>query len=323
MAWRVVVGRVFNVAVTLLGVMLIMFLARNILPADPAQVILGEGISSEAYAAQRAQLGLDQPLPVQLRIYLTAVLHGDFGTSIRYHESSLSLVLASLGNTLLLVIPSITLAFVIGTAIGLIAAVKRGTVLDHLLIGTSLLGEAMPSYYLAILLVFIFAVSLHVLPAGGRGEPPDLAHMLLPVLALTMNYVTTTGRIVRSSLIDVLERDYIAFARARHLRASIVYRYALRDSLIAVIANLASQFTGKLGGTVVVLETVFAWPGVGRLTYIALTQNDFPLASAAIFTLTLIAVGVTLCADVLYNLVDPRIGMKKGSGYAIQAISGP
>jgi peptide/nickel transport system permease protein len=274
------------------------------LTGDPAALLLSPESTAETRAAFRADHGLDDPLHVQYGHFLVSALHGDFGTSLRYGDPALDLYLERLPATLELSACALLLATLLGVPLGVLAAVKRDSTLDALVRGVAVIGQAVPSFYLGLLLIIAFGVGLRMLPTSGR-EGWD--SVILPSVTLASFLLAQTARFTRGSMLDVLRHEYVRTARAKGLAERIVlYRHALKNALIPVVTVIGLQ-VGTLFGGAVVTETVFAWPGIGRLVVQAVGVRDFPLVQVTVMLTALIFVLVNLVVDVLYAYVDPRI----------------
>lgn len=299
---------------TLLLVTLITFCITLLLPGDPALAFLGEqqGRDPVAYAAMRQELGLDQPVPVQYARWLGRTLRGDLGLSTRTKEPVWDSLRARLPITLQLVLMAMTIGLSIAFPVGILAAVRPNSKLD--LAGTVLAisGLAIPSFWLGIMLIFVFALWLRWLPPSGYSPPTEglglnLKLMLLPAVTLGVELAASLMRQIRSALLEVLQQEYVVTARAKGLREGrIIARHALRNALIPVVTIIGLQF-GRLFGGAVVIETVFALPGVGRLAADAIFFRDFPVLQGVVIVLALAVLLSNLLTDLLYSFLDPRI----------------
>ncbi|RVT86531.1 ABC transporter permease [Rhodobacteraceae bacterium CCMM004] len=303
---RYILRRLILTIPVVFGILVISFMLTR-LSGDPTDLILPPDAPDSAREAFRRTHGLDQPLPVQFVTFVGNVARGDFGDSLRFHQPALDLVLERMGATLELAAAAMAIAILAGIPIGVIAAYRRNTPVDIGVRGVSLLGQAMPSFYLAILSIIVFSVWLRWFPSGGRGT---WAHLVLPATTLSFQLVALLARVTRSCMLDVLGQDYIRTARAKGLgERRVVWLHALRNAFIPVLTVIGLQVGFLLGG-VVVTETVFSWPGVGRLAIQAIYARDFPVVQAVVFLFAMIFVLVNLVVDLLYAAVDPRIGYK-------------
>ncbi len=298
-----ILKRLYQLLLVLLGVSLAAFLLLY-LTGDPAVAILGTDATPETIASLRQELGLDRPLLVQYGVFLLGIVRGDFGTSTRYNQPALELFLERLPATLELAAAAMVLSVTLGVAFGVLAAVFRGSRFDALVRFASLFGQAVPGFYLGLIAIIVFGAQLRWLPTGGR---EGIANLILPASTLAAYYIATTARFVRGAMLDVLESDYVRTAKSKGLRPfTVVLRHALRNALVSVVTLVGLQ-TGALLGGAVVTETVFSWPGIGRLAVQAIYSRDFPLVRVTIIMAALIFVVINLITDVIYTYLDPRI----------------
>jgi len=300
------VQRVIATIPVLLGVSLLTFSMLHLVPGDPVALVMStEDAWSKADVDRvRDEFGLNDPLYVQYGRYVVRAVQGDFGISIRSRRDVTGLILQVLPYTLELALCSMLVALVVGVPLGVIAAVRHNTWIDTLAAVLSLGAVSMPSFWLALLLIFLFSVTLNLLPATGQGS---FAALILPVVALGLREAAETSRLTRSGMLEVLRHDYITTARAKGLAELLVLqRHALRNALIPVITMLGLQFGRLLAGTVVI-ETVFARQGIGRLAVEAIQGKDFPTVQGVILFMAVAYVLVNLLVDLSYAWVDPRI----------------
>jgi len=307
-----------------MGMVVLTFGLLLLIPGDPAAVLLGQEASPEAIQNLRHSLGLNDPWYVRLWDYFVALLHGDMGTSIFQGQPVATIIAGRLGATVELAIVSLALAAMIGLTLGVLAAVRQGSWVDSLAMLFAQLGVSMPVYWMGLLLMLGFAVTLGWLPAVGRGTPlpqallimftgdfrpiwDSISHLVLPATALAANSAAVISRLVRSSMLEVLREDFVRTAYAKGLRRHrVVIRHALRNALLPVLSIIGVQFGTLLGGAVLT-ETIFAWPGLGQLTISAISQRDLPLIQGIVLTFALVFALVNLVVDLLYAAVDPRI----------------
>ena len=274
------------------------------LTGSPATMVLGEMATPEAIAAYRAEHGLDAPLHIQYLRFMRSALVGDFGLSVRYREPVGKLLLERLPATLQLSGAALILSLVVGIPIGIFSAVRRSGFVDFLVRITVLLGQAIPGFYLGILMIMLFAVRLGWFPTGGRG---GLKHLVLPSIALGTYLVVLIVRFTRSSMLEVLHQDYIRTARGKGLpQHSVVLRHALRNAMIPLVTVIGLQ-TATIFSGAIVTETVFSWPGLGRFTVQAVLGRDFPIVQTVVLFVTVMVVFINLVVDIIYGLLDPRI----------------
>lgn len=304
---RVLFRRLITLPFLLLGVTLVLFLVSQVIPSDPVGLIVGDSAPPEVKQAIREKLGLDLPLPVRYFTYVERLLQGDLGESIRFGLPVTTMLATAFPATLQLIIGGAVVAILIAFPVGLIAAAFRNTWVDVLLRTVAVFGMSTPGFFLGIVLILVFGFYLNWFPISGRGDPADLAHMVLPAVVLGMRYAGNTARLLRASMIETLHQDYIRSARARGIaERSILLKYAFRNALIPAVTDLGVSLADMVGA-VILVETVFAWPGIGRQVYLGIFWNDFPVLSGAIIVLVAYAVVVNLLVDALYGAIDPRI----------------
>ena len=308
---RYLLSRLLTTALIVLGAMLLLFALTVLVPGDPAAALLGPQ-ASPAYAARFvAEMGLDQPMHVRLWRFLSHVLTGDLGTDVLTGGKVSASVAAVLPYTVVLTATSIGLAILLGVPLGCLAATRPGSVLDSLLAGMSVALIAIPSFVVAILLLLTFSVWLDWLPVLGTGRADSLAdqarRLVLPTAALSLGWIGYIARLVRTSMLEVLQEPYIRTARAYGLpRRDIVLRYALKNACVPVLAVLGLGVGRLLGGAVLV-ELVFARPGLGRLVLDAINVRNYPVLQGAVLVVVLLFAGANLAVDLLYGALDPRL----------------
>ena len=281
---------------------IVFFLGR--LTGNPADLMLPEDATAEDRAALIQVLGLDGPLHEQFFIFVRNALHGDLGMSIRMRQPAVEAFFSRLPNTLAIMPWAILLAMAVGIPLGVIAALHRGSWIDRAAGAVAVLGVAMPSFWLGVLLIFVFSVELGWLPSGRMGGP---SHYVLPVITLGAFLIAGFMRLVRSAMLEVMDSEYIKLARIKGLsEGTVIWKHGLRNALIPVL-TLWGVFVGNLITGAIVTETVFAWPGIGRLTYEAVIFRDFPLLQAVIILKSILILSINLLVDILYAYVDPRI----------------
>jgi len=303
--WRYLQRRLLGTVVVLLGVSVLSFLVLHLVPGDPVQIALGQsGASGQDMARLRHQLGLDQPLYTQYWNFLSHAVRGDFGRSIVSRRPVGTMIREQLPATIQLTVVGMGIAIALGVVGGMIAAMRPNSLLDSTVMVVATLGVAVPSFWFALLLIYGFSVHFHWLPAaGGRGW----RHLVLPAVTLGTGAAAVIARLTRSSMLEILRQDYIITARAKGLRERlVVYRHGLRNALIPVITVVGLQFGALLSGAVII-ETVFARPGIGRLAVDAISNKDYPLVQGTILVTATAYVLVNLAVDLLYGLIDPRV----------------
>lgn len=278
------------------------FLVR--LTGDPVRAMLPPTATAAQESGLRHQLGLDRPLIVQYLSYLGGILHLDFGQSLFFHQPAFQLILHRLPATIELAVGAMAFALIVAIPAGILAAIKRGTASDSSVVAAVLVGQSTPAFFVGILLILVFAVSLHWLPSSGIG---GFSNLVLPSITLGLYSMAMIARLLRSSLIDVLGEDYIRTARSKGLsRWQMVRDHALQNAALPVVTIIGLEVGSLLGGAILT-EQVFAWPGVGRLTVEAITNRDFPLMQAIVLFLSVIFVLANLLVDLAYAVLDPRV----------------
>jgi peptide/nickel transport system permease protein len=300
---RFIARRVVQSLGVLVVLALVVFALARV-TGNPADLLLPEDASRDDREHLLKALGLDRPVHEQLVKFLRGALHGDLGTSIRYRKPAVEVFLDRLPNTLTLVPLALVSAIVIAIPLGLLAAVYRGTIIDRLSGAIAVLGIATPSFWLGIILIYVFSIQLGWLPSARMGGP---AHYVLPTITLAAFLVAGMMRLVRSSVLEILDTEYVKLARIKGLSQTVViWKHCLRNALIPVV-TLFGVFFALLVTGAIVTETVFAWPGVGRLTYEAVIFRDYPLLQAVILMKAIIVLSVNLGVDILYAYLDPRV----------------
>jgi ABC-type dipeptide/oligopeptide/nickel transport system permease component len=298
-----IAGRLATAVLVILGVSVVSFFL-TFLTGDPAEIMLPPGATAVQIEKFRAEWGFADPLPVQYWRFLKRAVHGDFGISLRHGQSSLPLIVARLPATLQLTVTAMLLAILLAVPLGVLAATRRGGPIDLLAMSVALVGQSVPNFWLAIMMILLFAVSWGLLPTSGRG---GVAHVVMPAAAIAINLMALLTRLVRSTMIEMLSEDYVRTARAKGLRELFVTgRHALPNALIPLVTVVGLQFGYILGGAVVI-ETIFTWPGVGLFTIQAILNRDYPVVQAAVFILATAVVLINLAVDLLYVWLDPRI----------------
>jgi peptide/nickel transport system permease protein len=288
----------------LLGVATLVFSLIHLVPGDPVQAMLGESASPEEVAIVRHTLGLDQPLHLQYWAFLKGAVHGDLGVSLRTNEPVSRAIADRMPATVQLAIAAMCLAVFVAVPLGIIAAVRAGTSVDYAATTLALLGISMPNFWIGPLLAILFSITLGWLPVSGSGTP---AHLVLPAITLGAPLAAVLARMTRASVIEELRELYVLAARARGVsRARAVLRHAFRNSLIPIVTVLGLQMGAVLTGAVIT-ETIFAWPGVGRLLIQSINFRDYPLVQGCILLIAVTYVAMNLLTDLAYGFLDPRI----------------
>jgi peptide/nickel transport system permease protein len=300
-------GRLLQAIPVLFGVSLAVFLMVHLIPGDPAALIAGNEATRADVENVRQSLGLDRPLPVQYVSFVGKALTGDLGKSFRTGRPVLEEIMPRYLNTMALGAIALGIAVLLGMASGIVSAVRRHTAFDNAALLLSLAGVSMPTFFLGLLLMLVFSVWLGWLPLSGKDT---WLHYILPAITLSTASIAIVSRVMHASLIEVLHEDYVRTARAKGQRESLViWRHAVRNALIPVVTVAGLQLGYLLGGAVVT-ETVFAWPGLGRLLVQSILARDFPVVQAAVLLLATTFVAINLLTDLIYGLLDPRIRVR-------------
>jgi peptide/nickel transport system permease protein len=323
---RFVARRLFTTIPLLIGVSLVIFVLVRLIPGDPVVIMIGaENATPEEIARLRGVLGLDQGIHVQYLRFLRRLATGDLGTSLASDEPVLRMIRERLPATIELTLAAMAVALFVAIPIGVISAIRRYSALDTAGTVAALLGISLPNFWLGVMLIFLFALRLGWLPASGRGAPVlagfwsllsagspatfgvAIAHLALPAITLGSALAAVVTRLTRSSMLEVIGQDFIRTAHAKGLRAArVVTHHALRNALIPVITIVGLEFGALLGGAVIT-ETIFAWPGIGRLAIRSIIQRDFPVVQGVVLMIAFVRILASLVVDVAYAIVDPRI----------------
>ncbi|TVR71946.1 MAG: ABC transporter permease [Sphaerobacteraceae bacterium] len=304
-----IIRRILQAFLVMLGVTFLVFIVM-FQAGDPVILMASPDASAEEIENLRRNLGLDRPWYIQYADFLGGAVQGDFGNSLRQGQPVFNLVMERIPATLQLAASAFVFSVVISIPVGVISATRRNTIYDNLAMGFALLGQSLPVFFLGVMLIWIFGFVFGWLPSAGRGDPDlvsRMRHLILPAITLGTFSLAQNARLVRSSLLEVLGLDYVKTARAKGISEyHVIMRHALRNALIPVVTVIGIQFGALLGGAVIT-ETVFAWPGIGRLLIQAINQQDFPLAVGAVTIIALIFVVLNLIVDLTYGFLDPRV----------------
>ncbi len=301
---RTLLKRILQAIGVMLGVALILFIMLRIVPGNPVETLMGEHANQATIDRMTAELGLDQPILVQFFRYIGDAFRGEFGTSYALGKPVSQLMAAAFGNTLKLTVAAVLFAWCLGIFCGVFAALRKDGIPNRLFMGFSLLGVSVPVFMVAMLLQYLFGYVLHWLPISGTDSWKGY---ILPAIALGWNSAGSIARLVRSTLLDVLQEDYIDTARAKGLgQMGVIWRHALRNTMLPVLTMMAMQFSGLLSGAVIT-ETVFSINGIGRLAVQAISGRDIPLLQGTTLFATMVVIFGNLLADCLYSVLDPRI----------------
>ncbi|WP_066304136.1 ABC transporter permease [Bacillus sp. FJAT-29814] len=291
--------------VVFLALTVVFFLIR--LSGDPTVLMLPADAPKEQYDEFRKLHGFDKPLIIQYVDFVGKAIQGDFGESLRLKDSALILVIERLPATFQLAFSALFLSIIIAIPIGVISAYKRNSIIDRFGVGFTILGQAVPSFWLGLIFIYIFSVSFNIFPSGGGGS---MIHMILPMVTLAMHSIAKFARFTRSAMLDILRKDYIRTAKASGTpTAKILMKYALRNALIPILTLIALELGTLLGGAVIV-EVVFSWPGLGRMLMDSLLNRDFPVVLAGVFFISITYSVINFLTDMLYAVVNPQIRLK-------------
>ena len=316
--YKFILKRLLQLIPVIIGVTFIVFFIMNLAPGDPAAIILGDQATAEALAMKREELGLNDPLLIRYFNYMKNLLRGDMGTSYKNNIPVWNQVIDRLPNTAILAVAGIFIALLFGIPIGILSAKKQYSILDNVSMVAALIGVSMPNFWSGLLLVMLFSLKLGWLPSQGMGSGgfiPVLRSIILPSLTLGINSMAMVARMTRSSMLEVIRQDYISTAQAKGLDDGVITtQHMLRNALIPIITAVGLQFGHLLGGAMLA-ETVFSWPGLGRLMVDSIKSRDIPMVlGCVVFMATMFSI-VNLIVDIIYAFVDPRIKSvyKKGN----------
>jgi ABC-type dipeptide/oligopeptide/nickel transport system permease component len=298
-----ILKRLFHSIFVLVGISLVVFIILH-LTGDPAALLMPMDATPEQVAQFRQEMGFNDPVVVQYWRFFKGTLRGDFGKSFRHSQPALDLVMERMPATIQLTLAAMVIALLVAIPVGIISAIRRNSILDHIGMTGALLGQSTPVFWLGIMLILIFSVTLQWFPSSGRGE---IQNLVLPAITLGMFTMARTARMMRSSMLEVLGQEYMKTAKAKGLNPlTVVLKHALKNAAIPVVTIIGMELGTLLGGAVIT-ETIFAWPGVGRLAVQAIYNRDYPVVQAAVFLLAAIFVLVNLVVDLLYTYLDPRV----------------
>jgi len=301
-----IIRRILQSLIVILGVIIITFLISRVL-GDPVALLLPPEATPEQRAYLTKDLGLDRPLYIQLVVYVSKVLKGDFGQSFRHQEPAMKLLLDRIPASLYLSLIATLISVCIALPLGIISAIKRGTIFDRIGMTLALLGQSIPAFWAGIMLILLFAVQLGWFPPSGYGGPK---HVILPAVTLALFFSAATARLTRSSILDVLDMDYVRYARLKGVPEFVVImRHVLRNAFITILNIVALQLGLLLGGAVIT-EFIFSWPGIGRLSLDAIYNRDFPVIQATVVVAASFFVCINLLVDIIYSATDPRVSRK-------------
>lgn len=301
--FKYILARLGFTVLIILGAVTIVF-GLLYLTGDPVSQLLPIEATPQDREALRHELGFDRPILVQYASFLGRAVQGDFGSSLRYHRPAMSLVLERMPATVALTLVALMISLVIAIPAGIISAIRRGSILDSVSVGFALLGQCVPTFWLGLVLIVVFAVAIPLLPPSGSGS---WEYLILPGLTLGVGSAAIVARLLRSNLLEVLNQDYVRTARSKGLsERSVILRHALRNSAIPVITVIGLQVGVLLGGAIVT-ESVFSYPGLGRLILEGISKRDFPVVQASVVLIAAIVASINLIVDLTYGFLDPRI----------------
>ena len=299
-----VIRRLWQSALTLVGVSVLVFVILRVVPGDPAKMLLPEGAPQSAIEELNRQLGLQEPLYVQYGLFIQSVFRGDFGQSFQYRAPALQVVTERLMATVQLALAAMLITVGVGVSLGIVAAVRRGTGYDYASTVLAVLGQSLPNFWLGIMLILLFGVALRWLPTSGF---ESWRHLILPAVTLAAFPMALVARLTRSSMLEILGRDFIRTGRAKGLaERAVILRHALRNAAVPLLTVLGLQIGTLLGGAVIT-ESVFAWPGMGKLVVDAIFFRDFPVVQTVLILSATLFVVINLLVDLLYTVIDPRM----------------
>jgi len=299
-----IIKRILIAIPVLIGVMLIIFILLNVVPGDPITLMMREHIKPELIERMREQMGLDEPVMLRFVTYLKNAIQGDFGVSYKLNRNVSDLIVNAFPHTLKLSIFAALIAWIIGIPTGIISAVKQNTFTDRFFMSFSLMGVSMPVFWAALMLQYIFAFKLKILPVSGY---ETWKHLLMPAIVLGWSSAGTIARLTRSSLLEIMKNDFVRTARAKGLKEmGVVVGHALKNAMLPVVTMMAIQVASLLSGAVIT-ESVFGIPGIGRLAVNSIQNRDMPLLQGTVVFTTILIIAGNLIADILYSVIDPRI----------------
>jgi peptide/nickel transport system permease protein len=306
---RYIIRRLLQSILVVVGVSVLVFVIL-FQTGDPTLLMASPDATKEDLEELRHAMGFDRPVYIQYLDFASDAVRGDFGTSLRQGQPVFDLIIERIPATLKLALTAFVLSVVISIPVGIISATKRNSLADNAVMGFSLLGQSLPGFFLGIMLIYIFGGKLGWLPSYGQGDGSlvsSLKHLILPAITLSTFSLARNARLVRSSLLEVLGLDFVRTARSKGLAEQVVmYRHALKNALIPVVTIFGLEFGTLLGGAVIT-ETVFAWPGIGRMVVLAIQQRDFPVVVGAVTVIATVFVFLYLAVDLLYGVIDPRV----------------
>lgn len=306
---RYIIRRLLQSIIVVLGVTLLVFVVL-FKSGDPVLLMVSPEATKEEIEQVRRQMGFDRPVLVQYGDFMSKALRGDFGISIRHSQPVFQMIKERIPATLELALAAFAISLLVSLPVGILSATKRNSIWDNLGMGMALLGQSLPVFFLGVMLIFIFAGKLQLLPSYGRGSGGlinEFKHLILPAITLGTFSLARNARLIRSSLLEVLGLEYVKTARSKGLaERAVIMRHALKNALIPVVTVVGLEFGTLLGGAVIT-ETVFSWPGVGRMIIVAIQQRDFPVVVGTVTVIAIVFVALNLLVDLVYGVLDPRV----------------
>lgn len=309
---KMILKRIFQLIPVLLITMSMTFVITRVLPGNPAVSILGPQATVEDIAKMEEEMGLHDPMPVQYINYMKRILTGDLGTSYRYNRPVADLIFEKLPNTLQIALASLIIALLIGVPVGIISAVKQYSLFDYISMIAALIGVSMPSFWLGLMLVLIFSVNLGWFPTMGMGVISNgigdvISHLFLPSFCLSFGSMANFARISRSSMLEVIDQDYMKAVRAKGIRENVVIiKHGLKNALPPIVTVLGMRIAALMTGAIMI-ETIFSWPGIGRLIVDAINNNDFEMIQGTVLFMAILYVTVNLVVDIIYLYINPKV----------------
>ena len=309
---KMILKRIFQLIPVLLITMSMTFVITRVLPGNPAVSILAPQATVEDIAKMEEEMGLHDPMPVQYINYMKRILTGDLGTSYRYNRPVADLIFEKLPNTLQIALASLIIALLIGVPVGIISAVKQYSLFDYISMIAALIGVSMPSFWLGLMLVLIFSVNLGWFPTMGMGVISNgigdvISHLFLPSLCLSFGSMANFARISRSSMLEVIDQDYMKAVRAKGIRENVVIiKHGLKNALPPIVTVLGMRIAALMTGAIMI-ETIFSWPGIGRLIVDAINNNDFEMIQGTVLFMAILYVTVNLVVDIIYLYINPKV----------------
>ena len=309
---KMILKRIFQLIPVLLITMSMTFVITRVLPGNPAVSILGPQATAEDIAKMEEEMGLHDPMPVQYINYMKRILTGDLGTSYRYNRPVADLIFEKLPNTLQIALASLIIALLIGVPVGIISAVKQYSLFDYISMIAALIGVSMPSFWLGLMLVLIFSVNLGWFPTMGMGVISNgigdvISHLFLPSLCLSFGSMANFARISRSSMLEVIDQDYMKAVRAKGIRENVVIiKHGLKNALPPIVTVLGMRIAALMTGAIMI-ETIFSWPGIGRLIVDAINNNDFEMIQGTVLFMAILYVTENLVVDIIYLYINPKV----------------